>query len=187
MTLAVCGTASANTLVVSVGGQFLNSDIPGPLVTPGGSFNLQFDVVTNPTPLSGSVTSLGFDVPVLAFSYVLNSVPVNIMPGEIRFNTLANGGLFDITFGSGLKSSEFDFEGAQAFTGSTSAPVFSTGSFSVTSWTYSDHAGNFDSRSPASLSVSVVADAPEPVSVVLISGGLFALLATNLRRRRSLR
>src|SRR5215471_19141904 len=96
MTTAVCGTASAGTLVVSVDGQFSNSDIPGPLVAPNGVFNIQFKVDNTPPPLNGSVTGLGFDIPLLAFTYTLNGVLVNVTPTEIRFNTLGNGGLFDV-------------------------------------------------------------------------------------------
>src|SRR5215471_18026179 len=96
MTTAVCGTASAGTLVVSVDGHFSNSDSAGPLVAPNGAFNIQFKVDNNPTPLNGSVTALGFDIPLLGFTYTLNGILLNVTPSEIRFNTLGNGGLFDV-------------------------------------------------------------------------------------------
>lgn len=38
-------------------------------MSPSGLFTLKFVVDSTPTPLTGSVTSLGFDVPVEAFSY----------------------------------------------------------------------------------------------------------------------
>jgi hypothetical protein len=81
-------------------------------------------------------------------------------PTEIRFNTSANGGLFDVIFGSGLTATEFSFEGPQAFSGSTAAPVFSSGPLSISSWTYSDPR-NFGSQTPASLGVSL-SPTPEP-------------------------
>jgi hypothetical protein len=178
---AVCGIANGATLLVTVDGQFSSSDTTGPLVAPNGLFALTFGVEPNPTPLSGTVTSLGFDVPIEAISYRLNNAPIIVTPAEIRFNTLSNGGLFDVTFGSGLNTTEFDFQGAQAFSGTTSAPRFSTGAFALSSWTYSDPAGNFDSQTPASATV-LITPAPEPSSIILILSGLVALIATSFRK-----
>ena len=73
--------------------------------------------------------------------------------------------------GSGLVTTEFDFQGAQAFTGTTNATMFSTGTFALSSWTYSDPAGNFDTQTPSS-AAAVITPAPEPSSVVLILSGL---------------
>ena len=126
------------------------------------------------------MTSLGFDVPISAFSYRLNNTAVNVTPTEIRFNTLSNGGLFDVTFGSGLNAAAFDFQGAQAFSGTTSGAMFSTGAFTLSSWTYSDSV-NFDSQTPAAQSV-LISPTPEPSSVVLILSGLVALIATSFRK-----
>lgn len=75
--------------------------------------------------------SLGFDVPVSGFLYSVYGSTVAAVPSEIRFNTLANGGLFDVTNGSGLNAAEFSFEGAQAFSGSTSVPTFSAATCSI--------------------------------------------------------
>jgi hypothetical protein len=180
--IAACGMASASTLYVSASGRFSSSDIADPLVSPNGQFTLRFAVDSNPTPLTGSVTSLGFDLPVTAFSYVLNGGAVNATPTEIRFNTLANGGLFDISFGSGLSASEFSFEGVQAFSGSTAAPVFSIGSFGISTWTYSDPA-NFDSQAPTA-SAAAITPTPEPSSIFLMLGGLVALLGLGARKSR---
>lgn len=177
---AACGIASASPLTFSVSGQFSNSDVSGMLVAPNGIFSLVFSVDSNPAPLTGTVTSLGFDVPVNGFSYKLNNSLVSATASEIRFNTLGNGGLFDVTFGSGLTAEEFDFEGPQLFTGSTAAPVFSAGSFIITDWTFSDPA-NFDSQTPRSSTVSVLA-APEPSSVFLLAAGFIAFIGLNFRK-----
>jgi hypothetical protein len=169
---AACGIASASTSYVSVSGQFSGSDVANSLVAPNGTFSLSFAVDNNPAPISGSVTSLGFDLPGLAFSYELNGNNVPVTPSEIRFNTGANGGLFDVTFGAGLNASEFDFQGDQLFAGTTSAPTLANGTFALTGWTYSDPS-NFDVQTPASASVSVTAT-PEPSSILLMLSGLAA-------------
>ena len=135
---AACGIASASTSYISVSGQFSGSDVSNSLVAPNGTFSLSFAVDDNPVPTSGSVTALGFDLPQLAFSYELNGNNVPVTPSEIRFNTGANGGLFDVTIGSGLNASEFDFQGDQLFGGTTSAPTFANGTFALSGFSYSD-------------------------------------------------
>jgi hypothetical protein len=178
---AACGIASASTSYVSVSGQFSGSDVANSLVAPNGTFSLSFAVDNNPAPTSGSVSSLGFDLPELAFSYELNGNNVPVTPSEIRFNTSANGGLFDITIGSGLNASEFDFQGDQLFGGTTSAPTFANGTFALTGFTYSDPS-NFDAQTPASASVSVTAT-PEPSSILLTLSGLAAAFIGVARRK----
>jgi hypothetical protein len=115
----------------------------------------------------------------------LNGAPVNVTPTEIRFNTLANGGPFDVTFGTGLNAAEFDFQGAQLFSGTTTAPTFSANSFPVSSWTFSDPS-NFDRETPTSLSVQATAT-PEPSSVLLSACGGIALLTVGIRRSARVR
>ena len=170
--------ASAAQVTVSASGQFSSSVVAdSPLVAPNGLFSLSFVTTNNPTRMARSVSSVGFDIPVDDFLYTLNGTSQSVTPGEITFNTLANGGLFNVTIGSGLTAEEFDFEGAQAFSGTTSAPVFATGTFAISSWTYSDPA-NFDVVTPASAAVSIN-PSPEPSTLLLISGGLMARSAGN--------
>jgi len=177
---AACGIASASSSYVSVSGQFSGSDVANSLVAPNGTFALTFVVDNSPTPTSGSVTSLGFEAPLSAFSYELNGNIVPVTPSEVRFNTGANGGPFDVTFGSGLTASEFDFEGDQLFSGTTGAPMFANGNYALTSWTYSDPT-NFDSQSPAGATVAVTAT-PEPSSILLMLSGLTAFGAAAFRK-----
>jgi hypothetical protein len=181
LSLAVCGMASAGPLVVSASGQFASSDSAGPLVAPNGLFYLSFVVNSNPTPLAGTVTSVEFDVPVQGFVYQLNNVPLYVVPSEITFYTLGDGGLFNVAVGSGLSSEDFEFQGAQAFSGTTAAPVLTTGNYSVSSWTYSDP-GNYDFETPASGSVNI-APTPEPSTILLTSGSLIALICRKFRKR----
>lgn len=178
--LAVCGIATANPFYVSAAGRFSGSDAVGPLISPNGQFALSFVVDSNPTPIVGSVTNLGFDVPVLAFSYTLNGSAISVNPSEIRFNTLANGGLFDITFGSDFGAPAFSFQGTQAFSGSTAVPVFSIGSYPISSWTYSD-SRNFDAQTPTGLAASINS-VPEPSSIFLMACGSVSLLAVSARK-----
>ena len=182
VTLTTSTLVDASTLVVSVSGQFAASDVASSIVTPNGAFSLSFDVDSNPTPLAGTVTTLGFDAPVLSFYYTLNGVRLpSLNPAEIHFDTLANGGLFDLTFGSGLSATQFVFEGPQIFGGTTAAPTFASNKFTLANWTVSDPQ-NYDSQSPASAFVTV-APAPEPSSVALFA---LATLATFALFRRKL-
>jgi len=178
ISIAFCGMASADVLDVSVSGQFSNSDVADALVTPNGLFSLSFPVDSNPTPVTGTVTSLGFDVPVENFTYSVNNTPVAVTPSEIRFNTFANGGLFDVTIGSGLTAAEFDFQGDQAFSGTTAAPVFAAGNYAISGWTYSDPV-NYDSPTPVSGTVAVT---PEPSTTLLVSCCLAALIGRKFRK-----
>jgi hypothetical protein len=184
--VAVCGTASASTLFVSATGQFSGSDVgDSPLVTPNGVFSLSFAVDSNPAPLSGSVSSLGFDVPVEDFSYSLNHAAVNVTPSEITFYTLADGGLFSVAIGSGLSGLDFMFEGSQVFTGTTASPVFAPGKFAITQWALSDP-GNFDSQTPLAAFANVT-PAPEPSSMLFLTGGLVVLIRELSKRRQDVK
>jgi hypothetical protein len=183
--LALCRLMPGGPLSVSVSGHFSASDLAGPLVRPNSEFTLSFGVDSNPAPLPDSVTTLGFDVPIYGFSYLLDGTPVTSLPSEIRFNTLANGGLFDITFGSGLSAAMFSFEGPQAFTGTVSSPVVLTGNYTLISWTFSDPA-NFDSQSPLNSAASI-APAPEPSSLMLIASASLLAFIGLARRLRTAR
>lgn len=167
VTFATSATLCADGLIVSVSGQFSSSDVASSFVAPNGVFTIEFGVDSNPTPIAGSVTSLGFDIPSAGFYYALNGVQVNPVPvTEIRFNTLANGGLFDVTIGSGLAATEFDFQGVQLFTGMPAAPAIALGKYDISSWTVSDP-NNFDTQTPASSLVAVTT--PEPSSLLLFT------------------
>ncbi len=181
--MAITGSAvlSAAPLSVSVSGRFSSTDIAGPLVSPNGVFSLSFYLDSNPVPITGTVTTLGFDPPVSDFHLLLNGIDTPASPSEIRFDTLANGGLFDVTFGSGLTASEFSFSGVQAFSGSTSAPVIAPGQYALSSWTFSNPS-NYDFQTPLGASVSVT-PAPEPTSLATILGGLAGLGSFAWRNR----
>ena len=180
LSLTSCGLVNASSLYVSASGQFSGSDVAGALVSPNSPFTFRFTVDSNPTPTAGSVTTLGFDVPANAFSYTLNGASVNASPTEVRFNTLSNGGLFDLTFGSGLSAATFSFQGPQAFSGSTASPALLLGTYDVTSFTYSDP-NNYDSQTPSRLTASVTST-PEPSSVFLFLSGIVALVAVPFRK-----
>jgi hypothetical protein len=180
LSMAACGMGSAATLVVSASGQFSNTDVADPLVAPNGIFSLTFAVDSDPTPVALSVTADSFDVPVEGFSYELNGVAVSVIPSEITFFTLADGGLFGVTIGSGFTAEEFNFQGDQAFSGTTAAPVFAVGHSNIAGVTYSDPS-NFDF--PASIGKVSISPAPEPSTVLLISCGLAIMIGPRLRKR----
>ncbi len=173
--LSIGGSAalSAAPFYVSANGRFSGTDVAGSLVSPNGNFSFSFVIDSNPTPLAGTVSALGFDVPTSNFQYALNGVEVNATPSEIRFNTTANGGLFDVIFGSGLAASEFSFSGVQAFSGATTSPIFAAGQYAVSSWTFSNPS-NYDLETPTGSAVSV-APIPEPSSIWLMICGTAGL------------
>lgn len=176
---ALSGLSHAASLYVSGAGQFSPSDTPSAIVAPSGLFSFRFTVDSNSIPVTNTVTPLGFDLSALSFTYTLNGASVNAVPSEVRFNTLANGGLFDVTIGSGLNASIFSFQGPQAFSGTTAAPTLNIANYSVTSFTFSDPT-NFDAQA-TNLSASVTAT-PEPSSALLLLCGSVAFLAVPARR-----
>lgn len=177
-------TANSAPLYVTTSARFSTTDVASPLVTPNGLFVLTFGIDSNPTPLPGTVSTLGFDLPVSNVSYTLNGSAVNAVPTEIRFSTAANGGLFDVTFGSGLSASVFSFQGVQAFTGSVNNPVFTIGTYAITSWSFSD-LSNFDAQTPSGLSAAIT-PVPEPASITLLAaGGVLVLLGCLARSRNT--
>ena len=179
--IAACGIANAGTLLfVSASGQFSSTGAADSLVAPNGIFSLSFAVDSNPTPLAQSVTLNSFDVPVEAFSYELNNVPVSVTPSEITFFTLADGGLFNVTIGSGFTAEDFSFEGDQAFSGTTAAPAFSIGQYNIAGVIYFDPA-NFDSPTP--IGDASINPTPEPSTVLLVSCGLAVLMGRKFRRQ----
>ncbi|MDQ6707369.1 MAG: hypothetical protein M3Z85_15500, partial [Acidobacteriota bacterium] len=153
---AACATAGQ--LAVSLTGQFATSDIPGPLVAPGGNWALSFTV--NSTPTVSNVDTLGFDVPYSNFSYRLNNSVVSAAPNSIRLYTTGGLGLFSLFFGpesgsvNGTPVPIFDFSGPQVFSGTTAAPTILAGSYAVSDWTYSD-AQNYDRHSPAAIQATI--------------------------------
>jgi hypothetical protein len=178
---ALCGSAHAATVVdFSVSGVFSLSDIANPPIEqPGETFTIAFAIPTNPTPLAGSVSSLGFDIAPGGVYYTLNGAPVSLTSSEVSFYTLADGGGVNVTFGTGLTAESFSFQGAQLFTGTTAAPVFSVGAFSVASFLYSD-ASNFDTT--ATTSGVTLSPAPEPSTYLLVSAGILSIIGLGFRK-----
>jgi len=186
--VTACGVmGSASTLDVSASGVFSSSDTPDlPFLEPSDPFSISFDIASNAVPIGGTVTANSFDVAISNVSYALNGSPVSLTsaetPTEVEFDTLANGGLFTIIFGSGLDALEFSLQGAQAFSGTTSSPSFAPGSFTVSSGTFSD-ALNFDALAPQNLRASMSA-VPEPSTVVplVVLAALAGITSRKLRR-----
>ncbi len=130
----------------------------------------------NQMQVARTLTNLGFDVPFFAFAYVLNGAPVSGSPAEVRFNTLSSGGLFDVVFGTGLNEAYFSFQGPQAFTGTTAAPILTLRSFVETSLSYSDPANFNVTATPTAVSILL---SPEPSSFLLLLGGFLAFVAVS--------
>ena len=186
---ATCVLAAAGTLNVSVSGQFSSAITATQLADPGGDWALNFTMPS--VPAVSNADSFGFDGAFSSFSYKLNAAVVEASPESIRFSTAEGFGLFTLFFGpeSGYDSSgnaipELSFEGAQVFSGWTSMPAILPGSYSVTSWNYSDSL-NYDQHNyPGDAVTITAASIPESSTVDLL---LFATAAgIGLLRRHSL-
>jgi len=162
--------SAASSLAVSVSGVFDSSIAAGPLAAPNEPFSISFIMSTNPVVTNS--TSTGFDVPFSSFRYTLNNTTVNMPAQYIEFFTGSSNGLLTFFFGpqSGYQGTtpipEFEFDGPQAFTGTTSNPVFSAGSFTASDWIYSD-ASNYDQQT-VSNSIVRLAPVPEPSTLYLL-------------------
>jgi hypothetical protein len=164
--------ASADMLTVSAAGQFGSGVTADQLAGPNTPWALSFAVDSNPA--AANPDAFGFDAPFSNFSYMLNGSSVATSPGEIRFFTLADGGLFTIYFGpetgflNGMPIPEFSFSGDQVFSGTTASPMIIPGSYPVSDVTYSD-AINFDDEG-ASGTVTITGTSttsPEPSTIWL--------------------
>ena len=146
---------------------------------------MQFVIDSNPS--ANNVDTLGFDAPFTSFSYQLAGTQVNTSPGEVRFSTASNGGLFTVYFGpesgysNGTPIPEFLFEGPQAFAGTTASPSFTSGTFALSSWTYSD-SNNIDDHLAAGEQITITAAAPEPSTAWLTVLSAAGLCAIGVRR-----
>jgi hypothetical protein len=178
LTLGASSFLDASTLYVQTTGLFSSTDTADSFVIPGDTFKLSFVVNSSPVISPSNATSLSFDLPVIDFSYSLNGalVPSAALPSELTFYTTADGGGFEVAFGP---STEFLISSSQIFSGSTTAPAFSAGSFANQSFLFLD-SNNVDSNS-ASVAVTPT---PEPSSALLLLCGV-SLVAVGLRKSGS--
>jgi hypothetical protein len=173
LTLSICALASADSLAVTAGGTFSPSDTPDAYVIPNDPFSLSFFVDSNPVIPPADSTSVSFDVPVADFEYTLNGNPVNVTPTEITFYTAADGGGFAVDFAD----AEFLFSGDQMFSGTTSDPVFTKGTFDSTGWLFLD-TNNLDAGSTSAFQIT-----PEPSSIPVVLCGVLGLVAVHFKKR----
>lgn len=118
-----------------------------------GSFS--FNVDSNPTPISSSASSFA--------AAISNGVGQYAGRTSSFFFTLEGGGLLD------------DYFGAQAFTGTTAAPMIQTGTFAAL---YS----NNPARAGVVTISNVAGAVPEPASWAMMLGGV-GMMGFAMRRR----
>jgi len=176
----------ATPLVVSLSGVFSSpaGNQTDQLWSPNKTWAISFNLDSN--PVAGNTDLLGFDAPFSHFTYTLNGSGLAVSPSFIRFSTAGNLGLFTLFFGpesgylKGNPIPEFAFQGPQAFSGTTTSPVFSAGSYRVSDWTYSDALNYDENTSPAS--VVTLAPTPEPSTALLFGLPLLSLAFVRVRR-----
>jgi hypothetical protein len=189
-TLFVCAMpARADTLLVSVSGQFGAGVTADQLAAPDATWALRFDVDSN--PVAANTDFFSFDTPFSSFTYLLNGSPLAVTPQSIRFFDSSDGGLLTVFFGpetgfvNGTPIPEFSLSGDQVFSGTPGSPMILPGSYPVSDALYSD-AINFDDEG-ASGTVSVATSTstvPEPCSfILLLTAGLFCLMIQLYQKR----
>jgi hypothetical protein len=181
----------ANPLIISTSGTFAISDVANGIATPGAAWTLSFAVDSQPAVNNAGLD--GFDIPFSNFSFSAgnSSAPA---PASIRFFGSANNGLFTLFFGpqagvdltSGNFVPELMLSGPQLFSGSTSAPALSPGTYSVSESLYTDNSNYDDQLAPGSVVdvASANAAVPEPGSLGLTTFVSLILIACGWCFRR---
>ena len=184
---ALAVSATGTTLYVQASGEFTSGVTADDMAVPGDTWLLSFDVDSN--PVAGNPDSLGFDAPFSNFTYTVGGSPVSVTPGEIRFFTSDNGGLFTIYFGpetgfdNGQPIPEFSFSGDVVFTGTTTNPTINPNSYTVTDVIYSDASNYDDEGATATVTITAATETtPEP-STLLLCLPLVPLILVSQHRR----
>jgi RHS repeat-associated protein len=180
-------SARADTLTVSVSGQFGADVLADQTAAPSQTWGISFAVDSNPS--AANTDPFSFDAPFTGFSYLLDGVPVAVTPDSIRFFDSADGGLFTVFFGpetgfmNGMPIPEFSFSGDQVFSGMAASPTILPGSYPVSDVTYSDALNYDDEGASGTVAISGGwATVPEPSSIWLFL--MPACLALFAGRRR---
>ena len=126
----------AGTLTVASSGVFASSGIPTTTWSaPSDTWSFSFSILD--TPVVSNADSVGFDIPITGFSYLLNG-GLTPTPARIRFFVLAGGGLFQINFvdtstpPDGFPGTGFVFDGPQAFLNTTANPSIPVAAYTPT-------------------------------------------------------
>jgi hypothetical protein len=172
LTIVLSIPAGAEMVDVTASGMFSASDTPDSFTVPGDTFSLSFLVDANPILTPSQYTAVSFDVPVSGFNYKVNDSSVSVTPSEITFYASGDGGGLAVNF----PTAEFIFSGNQIFSGPTSAPSFSPGSFPTTGWTFLD-SNNVDFGTGPAVTVT-----PEPSLWPLLFLGGLSLAAVRIRK-----
>lgn len=183
--------ASAESLTVSASGVW-NATAPTTTESAANeSWSFSFQVSS--TPVTSEVNSGNwFDTTFSNFTFYLNGSPVAAIPTELTwYNSISQGGLFDLTFADG----DMAFYGAQAYSGSENNPTILPGYYPLTpcdaecspysgsQFKYGEisESGNFESTTPLTgdLSIDVI---PEPSSLLLFGTGMLSLAGLVKRK-----
>jgi hypothetical protein len=175
--------AYAGTITYSDSGTFSSATPSSDFSGPSETWAFSFQADANPTV--SDVGNGGFDFAFSNFSYFLSGSPDAITPTAIRFFSLANGGGFFICFDTACGGGVFPnglgtgFGSPQFYTGMNSAPTLLPGPFS--SLSFGVVVNSVEADLPNTTLQAVLS--PEPSTIWMLAGGLFALGSRRLYRR----
>jgi hypothetical protein len=181
--------ASADVLQVAVSGTFDNLAPTTDLSSPGASWELTFDVDSQPS--TGSPGPFAFVTTGSNLEYDLNGSAVPDLSfaavNPVQFDTsFTNGGVY-VSLQGFESTADFSFGAQQLFSGSTSAPEIYTGPFPVTSSSLTGQGliGDVEvSPNATSIVITDLSATPEPSTNLLLGTGLAGTAFLLKRRRR---
>jgi hypothetical protein len=166
--------AWSSAIFYSDGGTFTASTPPSEISAPSETWSFSFEADSMPVVTESGMG--GFDFDFSDFVYDLDGSPVSITPSFVRFFTASNGGGFEICFdGSSVATcseaiATAFFADPALFSGSTSAPTLSTGTFTADTDVIVSSAA-YD-EGDATLTATAT---PEPSTLIPLAAGILAL------------
>jgi len=180
-------TVTAGTILdVSTGGTFASGTPSSSWTGAGDTWTFSFLVNSTPSITSYS-TGTNFDLPFSNFVYTLNGSPVSVGAVDVVFYSSGDEGLFNICFFGCNAADEptngFEFQGAQAYSGSESAPTILPGPYAET-YNSVDVSSTGQVQVNGTVNISSI---PEPDPAGLSATGLLMLAAVIFLRKKDVR